>query len=85
MTAVASLVGVGIYNAYLKHVPLQKMFFWTTILGTCMGLTQVISIFRLQTWLASLYQVVYNVQRLTCGTCVPVIARDGGKSNHRHQ
>jgi hypothetical protein len=41
VTAVASLVGVGIYNSYLKHVSLQKMFFWSTIVGTGLGLTQV--------------------------------------------
>jgi len=41
VTAVASLVGVGIYNSYLKHVSLQKMFFWSTIVGSSLGLTQV--------------------------------------------
>ncbi|CAK9234396.1 unnamed protein product [Sphagnum troendelagicum] len=41
VTAVASLVGVGIYNSYLKHVSLQKMFFWSTIVGTGLGLTQL--------------------------------------------
>ncbi len=41
MTAVASLVGVGVYNSYLKEVPLRRIFLWTTVLGTGLGLTQV--------------------------------------------
>ncbi len=43
MTAVASLVGVGVYNSYLKEVPLRRIFLWTTVLGTGLGLTQVTS------------------------------------------
>jgi hypothetical protein len=31
--SVAALVGVGLYNSYLKEVPLRKMFFWSAILG----------------------------------------------------
>lgn len=41
VTAVASLVGVGLYNSYLKDVPLRKIFLWTTLLGTALGSTQV--------------------------------------------
>jgi hypothetical protein len=41
VTAIASLAGVGVYNAYLKHVALKKIFFWSTIIGTILGLTQV--------------------------------------------
>jgi hypothetical protein len=41
VTAVASLVGVGVYNSYLKEVPLRRIFLWTTVLGTGLGLTQV--------------------------------------------
>ena len=41
VTAVASLVGVGVYNNYLKTVPLRKIFLWTTLLGTALGSTQV--------------------------------------------
>lgn len=41
VTAVASLVGVAVYNGYLKHVALRKIFLWTTILGTALGSTQV--------------------------------------------
>ena len=41
VTAIASLAGVGVYNAYLKHVALKKIFLWSTIIGTLLGLTQV--------------------------------------------
>jgi hypothetical protein len=42
VTAVASLVGVGVYNSYLKEVPLRRIFLWTTVLGTGLGLTQLV-------------------------------------------
>ena len=35
--SVAALVGVGVYNAYLKDVPLKKMFTVSAVLGTCPG------------------------------------------------
>ncbi|XP_052190530.1 folate-biopterin transporter 1, chloroplastic [Diospyros lotus] len=41
VTSVASLIGVGIYNGFLKNVPLQKTFLATTILGAGLGMTQV--------------------------------------------
>jgi hypothetical protein len=44
VVAFANLAGVALYNTYLKHVPLKKMFFWTTILGMVLGLTQVSSL-----------------------------------------
>jgi hypothetical protein len=34
-------VGVGVYNGYLKKVPLKKMFFWSAVVGTALGLTQL--------------------------------------------
>ncbi|XVE81638.1 hypothetical protein DITRI_Ditri15bG0081200 [Diplodiscus trichospermus] len=40
-TSVASLVGVGLYNGFLKNVPLRKIFLATTIIGTALGMTQV--------------------------------------------
>ena len=40
--AVAALAGVGVYNAYFKDVPLKKMFFWSAIAGTTLGMTQLI-------------------------------------------
>jgi len=44
VVAFASLAGVALYNTYLKHVSLKKMFFWTTVLGMVLGLTQVSSL-----------------------------------------
>ncbi|XVF63088.1 hypothetical protein PTKIN_Ptkin09bG0060800 [Pterospermum kingtungense] len=41
VTSVASLVGVGLYNGFLKNVPLRKIFLATTIIGTALGMTQV--------------------------------------------
>jgi folate/biopterin transporter len=43
----ASLAGVGVYNFALKSTPLKKMFTWTALLGTALGLTQLILITRL--------------------------------------
>ncbi|KAH0457702.1 hypothetical protein IEQ34_013017 [Dendrobium chrysotoxum] len=42
VTSVASLVGVGTYNAFLKKVPLRKIFLGTTIMGSALGMTQVL-------------------------------------------
>nr|XP_018684905.1 PREDICTED: folate-biopterin transporter 1, chloroplastic-like isoform X2 [Musa acuminata subsp. malaccensis] len=41
VTSVASLVGVALYNSYLKNVPLRKIFLVTTIFGSALGMTQV--------------------------------------------
>lgn len=40
----ACIAGVGAYNYFLKEVPLRKMFLWTAVLGTLLGLTQLILI-----------------------------------------
>ncbi|KAL2244279.1 folate-biopterin transporter 1, chloroplastic isoform X2 [Sesamum indicum] len=42
VTSVASLVGVGLYNGCLKSVPLQKIFLVTTVIGSALGMTQVL-------------------------------------------
>ncbi|CAH9132963.1 unnamed protein product [Cuscuta epithymum] len=42
VTSIASLVGVGLYNGFLKNVPLRKIFLATTIIGTTLGMTQVL-------------------------------------------
>ncbi|KAK9073852.1 hypothetical protein SSX86_006446 [Deinandra increscens subsp. villosa] len=42
VTSIASLLGVGLYNGFLKNVPLRKIFLATTVIGTALGLTQVI-------------------------------------------
>ncbi|KAL6971559.1 hypothetical protein U1Q18_031237 [Sarracenia purpurea var. burkii] len=41
VTSVASLLGVGLYNGFLKNAPLQKIFLATTIIGAGLGMTQV--------------------------------------------
>lgn len=41
VTSVASLLGVGIYNGFLKSVPLRKIFLATAIIGAALGATQV--------------------------------------------
>ncbi|KAL0323636.1 UNVERIFIED_CONTAM: Folate-biopterin transporter 1, chloroplastic [Sesamum angustifolium] len=42
VTSVASLVGVSLYNGFLKSVPLQKIFLVTTVIGSALGMTQVL-------------------------------------------
>eukprot|EP01018_Ginkgo_biloba_P024266 Gb_14180 [translate_table: standard] len=42
VTSVASLFGVALYNGLLKSVPLRKIFFWTTLTGAALGMTQVL-------------------------------------------
>ena len=42
--ALASLVGVGVYNAALKELPLRRMFLWTAVLGAGLGMTQILLI-----------------------------------------
>lgn len=42
--SIATLVGVGVYNTFLKRVPLRRMLLWTMILGTVLGGTQLILI-----------------------------------------
>lgn len=41
VTSVASLIGVALYNTFLKKVPLRKIFLLTTITGSALGMTQV--------------------------------------------
>lgn len=47
VTSAASLIGVGVYNGFLKKVPLRKIFFVTTVIGVALGMTQV--------WLTTLF------------------------------
>lgn len=42
VASIASLVGVGVYNFYLKKTPLRKMFLWTAVIGTGLGMTQLV-------------------------------------------
>ncbi|KAF9622610.1 hypothetical protein IFM89_032509 [Coptis chinensis] len=41
VTSIASLLGVGLYNGFLKNVALRKIFLVTTIIGSVLGMTQV--------------------------------------------
>ncbi|MED6205508.1 hypothetical protein PIB30_018290 [Stylosanthes scabra] len=41
VTSIASLLGVGLYNGFLKSVPLRKIFLATTIFGSTLGMTQL--------------------------------------------
>ena len=51
VTSVASLLGVGIYNGFLKNVPLRKIFLATTLLGSTLGMTQVNCIIQLNVYI----------------------------------
>ncbi|KAL5654326.1 hypothetical protein ACJX0J_033645, partial [Zea mays] len=42
VTSFASLLCVGLYNYFLKEVPLRKIFLVTTIIGSALGMTQVL-------------------------------------------
>ncbi|EYU41473.1 hypothetical protein MIMGU_mgv1a005686mg [Erythranthe guttata] len=42
VTSIASLLGVGLYNGFLKTVRLRKIFLVTTIIGSALGMTQVL-------------------------------------------
>nr|XP_016455287.1 PREDICTED: folate-biopterin transporter 1, chloroplastic-like isoform X1 [Nicotiana tabacum] len=42
VTSVASLIGVALYNSFLKNVPLRKVFLVTAIIGSALGMTQVL-------------------------------------------
>ncbi|KAJ6841297.1 folate-biopterin transporter 1, chloroplastic [Iris pallida] len=42
VTSMASLVGVALYNSFLKNVPLRRIFLLTTIFGSALGMTQVL-------------------------------------------
>lgn len=45
--SIASLAGVAVYNFALKETPLRKMFLWSALAGTGLGMTQLILILRL--------------------------------------
>uniref|UniRef100_A0A0D9W036 Major facilitator superfamily (MFS) profile domain-containing protein n=1 Tax=Leersia perrieri TaxID=77586 RepID=A0A0D9W036_9ORYZ len=42
VTSIASLLGIGVYNSFLKEAPLRKIFLVTTIFGSALGMTQVL-------------------------------------------
>lgn len=46
---IAHLLGVGTYRFFLRSVPLKKIFKWSCILSTVIGMSQLILISRLNT------------------------------------
>lgn len=44
VASLASLAGVGIFNFALKPVALRKIFLWTSLIGTVLGLSQLLLI-----------------------------------------
>ncbi|KAF3796092.1 Folate-biopterin transporter 1 [Nymphaea thermarum] len=42
VTSIASLMGVALYNGFLKNVSLRRIFLWMTIIGSGLGMTQVL-------------------------------------------
>ncbi|KAJ1483450.1 folate-biopterin transporter, partial [Baffinella frigidus] len=44
--SVCTLLGVYVFDATLKSVPFRSIFFWSTIISTLLGLTQLIMVFR---------------------------------------
>ncbi len=46
-TGVASLVGVLIFQVYLRHIPLRKMLGWIILISAGLGLTSLILVYHL--------------------------------------
>lgn len=42
VVSIASLVGVWLFNSYLKSVPFRKIFLWSTITSAALGMTVLI-------------------------------------------
>lgn len=42
--SIASLVGVGTFNFFLKEVKLRTIFLWTALIGAGLGLSQLVLI-----------------------------------------
>jgi folate/biopterin transporter len=43
-TSLAGLLGVWIFQRYLKSVPMRRIFLWTTLISTILGLTSLVLI-----------------------------------------
>jgi folate/biopterin transporter len=41
-TSIAGLFGVWLFQRYLRHIPLRKIFFWSTVIATLLGLTSLV-------------------------------------------
>ncbi|MEN9231186.1 MAG: folate/biopterin family MFS transporter [Thermostichus sp. DG02_5_bins_236] len=46
VTSVASLIGVGIFQAYLRRMPLRPLFGWMTVISASLGLTSLILVYH---------------------------------------
>ncbi|CAG9464083.1 unnamed protein product [Pedinophyceae sp. YPF-701] len=42
VSSCAELAGAGLYNRYLKDIPLRKIFLWTALSGTVLSATQLL-------------------------------------------
>lgn len=47
VTSIASLLGVWIFQRYLKTLPIRTIFFWSTILSALLGLSSLILVTHL--------------------------------------
>lgn len=45
----ASILGILIFNRYLKHVPFKKLLTWSTVICFVLGLTQILLVTRYNT------------------------------------
>lgn len=64
VTSVASLIGVGLYNGFLKKVPLRKIFLVTTIFGCALGMSQVCDM--IETFHQFMFVVHTSLVTLSC-------------------
>lgn len=47
VTSIASLLGVGIFQVYLRRLPLRPLFGWMTVISAALGLTSLILVYHL--------------------------------------
>lgn len=47
VTSIASLLGVGIFQVYLRRLPLRPLFGWMTVISAGLGLTSLILVYHL--------------------------------------
>ncbi|MGY2726366.1 folate/biopterin family MFS transporter [Thermostichus sp. OS-CIW-26] len=47
VTSIASLLGVGIFQVYLRRIPLRPLFGWMTVISAALGLTSLILVYHL--------------------------------------
>ncbi len=46
VTSMASLIGVGIFQVYLRRIPLRPLFGWMTVISAGLGLTSLILVYH---------------------------------------